>query len=112
MKYWQLFKKYILLFGGAVLFGLAAVKLSSANNREREAAGKVRDLMTDAIEIKDKEIDKSVDSLNKRQAKNREAKANAIKKLDSISDGSGSVKSLLDDYNRDRVHDIADGNSV
>lgn len=112
MKYWQLFKKYILLFGGAVLFGLAAVKLSSANKREREATDEVRRLTVDAIEIRNAEIDASVSSMNKRQDKNREAKANAIKKLDKLSDGSGSVKSLLNDYERDRVQFNASGNSV
>jgi len=103
MKYWQLLKKYFFLFVGAALFGLAAVKLSVANKKEREANDKVRELTINAIEVKDEEIDASVFSLRKRQDENKEAKANAIKKLDNIADGSGSVKSLLDDYNRDRV---------
>jgi len=103
MKYLLLLKKYIFLFVGAMLFGLAAVKLSSANKKEREANDEIRDLTQNAINVKDSEIEASVESLKKRQTKNREAKTNAINTLDKIADGSGSVKSLLDDYNRDRL---------
>jgi len=103
MKYLRLLKKYIFIFVGAALFGLAAVKLSSANRGERKANDKVRELTQNQIDEIDKDIDKSVEALKSKQAKNREAKANAVKKLDKITKHSGSVTSLLDDYNHDRV---------
>jgi hypothetical protein len=99
MKYLRLLKKYFFLFVSATLFGLAAVKLSSANAKERKANDKIRELTQDKIDVTDEEINASVDSLKKRQRKNREAKVNAIKKLDGIANGSGSVKSLLNEYN-------------
>ena len=103
MKYLRLAKKYIFLFVGAVLFGLAAVKLSSANKKEREANDKIRDLSEDTIARVDKEVKANVDSYLEKQRKNKEAKANAKKRLDKIAEKSGSVKSLLDEYNSNRV---------
>lgn len=103
MKYLRLLKKYIFIFVGAALFGLAAVKLSSANRGERKANDKVRELTLNSINITSHEIDQSINSLKDKQAKNKEAKDNAFEKLDRITKHSGSVTNLLDEYNHDRV---------
>jgi len=103
MKYLILLKKYIWIFVGAVFFGLAAVKLKSAQRSENKANNKLREQTQSAIDVASEDIDKSVNNLKAKQAHSKEVKANAIKKLDSIAKNSGSVGSLLDDYNRDRV---------
>ena len=112
MKYVRLVIKYAGLFIGAVLFGLAAVKLSSANKREREQGQKVRDMTEGEIDASTNQIEKHVYKLADKQVKAKRAKENALTKLDKISDKSNSVKSLLDEYNRDRMQSDSDSNFV
>jgi hypothetical protein len=110
MKYLSLLKKYLMVFVGAFLFGLAAMKVKSAQRGENKAAQRVRDLTDEVITIKDNEVNAAIDDLKRHQDKAKEARDNAVKKLDTISDNSNSVKSLLDEYNRDRMRFGPNGN--
>ena len=103
MKYMNLIGKYIWVFVGAVLFGIAAVKIKSAQRSENKQAQKVREAAEANIAVEDKIIEKNVDKLKSAQAHTKKVKNNAIKTLDNIAKQSGSVGSLLDDYNRDRL---------
>lgn len=110
MKYLRLLKKYLFVFVGALLFGLAAVKLKSAQRAENKATDRVQELTESQITIKDAEINAHVDIMKAKQKKTKEVRENALKTLDNISKHSGSVKSLLDDYNHDRVSKLTDSN--
>jgi len=103
MKYLKLLKKYLFVFVGAVLFGMAAIKVKSAQRSENKMSQKLRELAEAGIDDQDKIIAKNVNDLRKAQAHASKVKKNAIKKLDNISSNSESVGSLLNDYNRDRV---------
>ena len=103
MKYLQLLKKYFWVFVGAVLFGLAAVKVKSAQRGELKANNKLRDLQEAEIQDYDKKIEQRVESLKKAEAKTHKVKEDAIKRLDTISKHSGSVSDLLSEYNSKRV---------
>lgn len=103
MKYLQLLKKYLFVFVGALLFGLAAVKVKSAQRGENKANNAVQDMVSGQINATDANIRESVRAMESKQAATKKAKENAIKKLDKIGEHSSSVKSLLDDYNHDRV---------
>jgi cytochrome c-type biogenesis protein CcmH/NrfG len=106
VKYFKLIGKYLWVFVGAVLFGIAAVKVKAAQRSENRAAEKVREYSEEMIEIKDDEINLRVNNLEAKQRRakeTRETRDDAIKKLDTISNNSGSVKSLLDEYNSERV---------
>ncbi len=103
MKYLRLLKKYLFVFVGAVLFGLAAVKLKSAQRGENKANDAIRDMTKAQIAKLDDGIRKDVDNLKAKQRRTKEVKENARKQLDKIGNESSSVKSLLDDYNHDRL---------
>ena len=102
MKYLRLAGKYIWVFVGAVLFGLAAVKVKSAQRGERKANDKLRDLQEQQIDEYDKKIDKHVDNVKKAGERSQTRRDNAIKRLDTIASNSESVGSLLDEYNSKR----------
>lgn len=103
MKYLSVAKKYLAVFIGAVLFGVAAVKVKSATRTEKKAADKVREYAESLDEASESKVSEMVDKMTESQVKAKKAKENAIKKLDAISSNSGSVKSLLDEYNSNRV---------
>ena len=103
MKYLRLLKKYLLVFVGAVLFGLAAVKLKSAQRGENKANEKYREQFELGVKAIDSDLQSSMEDLESKQNKSKQVKENALKKLDEIGKHSGSVKSLLDDYKHDRM---------
>ena len=103
MKYLRILKKYLFVFVGAVLFGLAAVKLKSARRAEHKANDKLRELQEAEIDEYDQQIDKHVTQLKDAEARANKRKDDAIKTLDKIGDNSTSVSDLLDEYNRKRV---------
>jgi len=103
MKYLALIKRYLYVFVGAVLFGLAAVKLKSARRSENKANDKLRDLQESEIEEYDEKIDHHVTKLKDAEARANKRKEDAIRKLDKISENSSSVSDLLDEYNSRRV---------
>jgi hypothetical protein len=105
MKYWQLFKRYFWVFVGAVLFGLTAVRVKSAQRGERKANDKLRDAQEEDIDRYDKIINKRVDNLKRAEARSQKVRDNAIKRLDTIKDNSESVGSLLTEYNANRNDD-------
>ena len=110
MKYLKLFAKYIWVFVGAVLFGMAAVKVKAATRGENKANDKIRELMKADINEQDIIIKKSTDKLMAAQLHSREVKRNAVKRLDKIGESSNSVSSLLSEYNANRVHNVTDIN--
>ena len=103
MKYLRILKKYLFVFVGAVLFGLAAVKLKSARRAENKANDRLRDLQEEQIDDYDKKIDSHVANVKKAEERASQRKDNAIKTLDKIGENSSSVGDLLDEYNRKRV---------
>lgn len=103
MKYLRVLKNYFFVFVGALLFGLAAVKLKSARRAEHKANNKLRELQEAEIDEFDKKIEKSVKKVRRSTERSVKRKENALKKLDQISDNSNSVRSLLDEYNSKRV---------
>jgi len=103
MKYLRLLGKYLWVFVGAVLFGLAAVKVKSAQRGERKANDKLRDLQEAEIDDYDDKIEVHVDNVKKAEERAHERREVALKRLDTIGKNSDSVGSLLDEYNRNRV---------
>lgn len=106
MKYLRILKKYILVFVGAVLFGLAAVKLKSARRGERKANDKLRDLQEQDIDQYDKKIEGHVEKIKKAEARAAKRKEDARKKLDQIDSNSSSVGDLLSEYNSKRNNGV------
>jgi DNA-binding protein H-NS len=104
MKWWNTTKKYFMVFMGALLFALAALKVKSAQRRENELYRRVRDLSDEDFEEKKVEIEEAVKELEKHQEVAKKVRINAVKKLDIVSENSGSVERLLVEYNRDRLH--------
>lgn len=103
MKFLQTLKKYLFVFVGALLFGLAAVKLKSARRAENKANEKVREQFRGNINSTSEEIEDRMHSANRAKLLADKRREDALKKLDQISENSGSVGALLDEYNRKRV---------
>ena len=103
MEYLRLLGKYFWVFVGALLFGLAAVKVKSAQRAENKANDKLRDLQEAEIAEHDAKIQGHLNNVKKAEERSKTRREDAIKKLDTISKSSSSVSSLLDEYNSSRV---------